>query len=946
MTSNRSRRLLLPLAGLLLAGCGSSVIKESSPPISKTIGKMDRPSEEVLPIIRSEPVARDAEAAADNYRRLLELAPDVETRNEAQRRLADLQVQIQDSRGATEESEKSLQEAISLYNKLLYADPNSDDNDRIFYQLARAQQNIGETEAAIDTLKRLTDRHPNSDLAGDARFRRAELLFYLGRYAEAESDYRVVMDLKDATPFFEPAQYKYGWTQYKQSKYEDAVGTFFDILDRELPTGELLEPEPALAQVDVADADMVRDSLRVITLALATLGGGSALNDYLQAHGDVRFHPLLYVALGEAMRDKERYTDAAGAYAAFISRYGSSPLAPGFQSRIIAVYEDAGFSDLVIEEKQRYATVYDPDAAYWAGAAPTDAVMAELRTHMDDLARHHHARAQQAAEDADPTARRADFLVAARWYRRIIELYPQDEKLAEVNFLLGDALLDGGRTLEAAQEYARTGYDYDGFARAGEAAYASVLAYARHAGEVDAAQRPQALRTAVDAAIRLADSFPTHDHKLAVLTQATQDLYELEAYDEAIAVASRVLDAQPPADATLRRIAWSVTGDAHFAEDRFAEAESAFSEELRLTPAQAAERAEITEQLAISVYRQGEAAREADDLKTAAFHFLRIGELAPASGIRATAEYDGAAALIALEDWPAAARVLEGFRQRFPGHALEADVDKKLAVAYQSDGRPLDAARAYLRIAGRDSESVDVRREAAWLAATLFDEGKAADDAAGAYARYVEAYPRPLERALEARSRLVDYARASGNATQLSFWLQALVDADSAAGAERSNRSRSLAAEASLELGRMAARDVARLRLSLPIENSLPRKQQAMQEAIRWLDRAAGYGFAETTTAATFELGEVYREFGRALMSSERPRDLDGLALEQYELLLEEQAYPFEEQAIETHEANLQRLRSDLYDEWIARSAATLADMVPARYGKREQGEDRYEALD
>ena len=239
-----------------------------------------------------------------------------------------------------------------------------------------------------------------------------------------------------------------------------------------------------------------------------------------------------------------------------------------------------------------------------------------------------------------------------------------------------------------------------------------------------------------------------------------------------------------------------------------------------------------------------------------------------------------------------------------------------------------------------------MRREAAWLAATLFDEGEAADDAAGAYARYVETYPRPLERALEARSRLVDYARASGNATQLNFWLQALVDADSAAGTERSNRSRSLAAEASLELGRMAARDVARLRLSLPIENSLPRKQQAMQEAIRWLDRAAGYGFAETTTAATFELGEVYREFGRALMSSERPRDLDGLALEQYELLLEEQAYPFEEQAIETHEANLQRLRSDLYDEWIARSAATLADMVPARYGKREQGEDRYEALD
>jgi tetratricopeptide (TPR) repeat protein len=939
-------RVVLPLAALVLVGCGSNVVKESSPPISKTIGRMDRPSEDVLPIIRSEPVARDAEAAAENYRKLLELAPDVETRNEAQRRLADLQVQIQDSRGATEESEKSLQEAISLYNKLLYSDPDSDDNDRIFYQLARAQQNIGETEAAIDTLKRLTDRHPKSDLAGDARFRRAELLFYLGRYAEAEADYRVVMDLKDATPFFEPAQYKYGWTQYKQSKYEEAVATFFDVLDRELPTGELYEPEPALKQVAVEKADLVRDSLRVITLALASLGGGPGLNEYLQTHPEPRFYPLVYAALGEAMLEKERYTDAAGAYAAFIQRYASSPLAPAFQSRTIAVYEDGGFGDLVVAEKERYATVYDPQASYWNGAAPTDAVMTELRSHIEDLARHYHARAQQPpAKGVAPTAA-GDFRVAAKWYRRIIDLYPQDPKLADINFLLGDALLDGGQTLEAAQEYERTGYGYEGYARAGEAAHASVLAYAKHAGAVDGEARPEALRGAVDAGIKLADSFPTHPQKLAVLAQAAQDLFELKAYDEAVTISARVIEAQPVAEPALRRIAWSVTGDAHFAQQRFAEAESAFTEELRLTPQQAPEYAEITEQLAVSVYRQGEAARAADDLKTAAHHFLRVGDLAPASSIRATAEYDGAAALIALEDWANAARVLEGFRQRFPGHALEADVDKKLAVAYQSDNKPLDAARTYARIARRDTETVEVRREAGWLAATLLDEGNSDREAAAAYVFYVETFPQPLERSLEARSRLVDYARKSGDSSQLTYWLQALVDADSSAGAQRSDRSRSLAAEASLDLGRMAARNAAQLRLSLPIESSLPRKKQAMEEAIRWLDRSASYGFAETTTAATFELGEVYRAFGRALMESERPRNLGGLELEQYELLLEEQAYPFEEQAIETHEANLQRLRSDLYDTWIARSAAALAEMAPARYGKREQGEDRYESLD
>jgi cellulose synthase operon protein C len=119
-----------------------------------------------------------------------------------------------------------------------------------------------------------------------------------------------------------------------------------------------------------------------------------------------------------------------------------------------------------------------------------------------------------------------------------------------------------------------------------------------------------------------------------------------------------------------------------------------------------------------------------------------------------------------------------------------------------------------------------------------------------------------------------------------------------------------------------------------------------MEEAIRWLGKAAGYGFAETTTAATFELGSVYQNFGRSLLESERPRNLGQLELEQYDLLLEEQAYPFEEQAIETHETNLRRIKAGVYDIWIARSATALAQMVPARYGKREQGEDRYETLD
>src|SRR3546814_5888417 len=88
---------------------------------------------------------------------------------------------------------------------------------------------------------------------------------------------------------------------------------------------------------------------------------------YLAQHGDPRFYPLLYVALGESMLDKHRYTDAANANAAFIQRYPASPLAPTFQTRVIAAYEAGGFNDLVLKEKERYVATYDPSAPYWQG---------------------------------------------------------------------------------------------------------------------------------------------------------------------------------------------------------------------------------------------------------------------------------------------------------------------------------------------------------------------------------------------------------------------------------------------------------------------------------------------------------------------------------------------------------------------------------------------------
>ena len=64
------------------------------------------------------------------------------------------------------------------------------------------------------------------------------------------------------------------------------------------------------------------------------------------------------------------------------------------------------------------------------------------------------------------------------------------------------------------------------------------------------------------------------------------------------------------------------------------------------------------------------------------------------------------------------------------------------------------------------------------------------------------------------------------------------------------------------------------------------------------------------------------------------------LALEQYEVLLEEQAFPFEERAIDIHVANLRRGWSGAWDVGVDSSLGSLEQLMPARYLREEEGMD------
>jgi len=919
----------------LLSACASKRNNTPEPPTLKSLAgrQIDVQADQGVAGAGSE------EKAIAAYRKFLEVAPNAPQRSEAMRRLGDLEMDTADNKLASGDGSGApdYKAAIARYQDYLKAFPNDPGNDRVHYQIARAYEQGGDLETALKTLDGLVAKYPKTAYLDEAQFRRGELLFTIRDYAKAEQAYATVLRGDAHGAYHDRALYMHGWALFKQGKVEEALQSFFGVLDIKVAGRAGGAELDSLEGLTRADRELVEDTFRVASLSLANLQGAESIPTYMTTDARRSYEFRAYQQLGELYIKQERTKDAADAFGAFAKREPLHAQAPQLQARVIDIYQGAGFSSLALDAKKDYVSRYGVNSEFrkanpegWEAAQPL------VKTHMAELARFHHAAAQKSKASAD-------YQEAVKWYRAYLSAFPNDPEAAQNNFLLAELLYEDSRFNEASVEYEKAAYGYPAHAKSAEAGYSALLSYAAMEKRAQPAEAPALQRTGVESALRFAKAFPTDPRAGTVLTNAAEKLFALRD-ERASAVAQQVLALEPPAPAAQRRVAWTVVAHTAFEAGAFDRAERGYTEVLALTPEKEAGRNELVERLAASVYKQGEQARAAGQLRDAVGHFNRVATVAPQSSVRANAQFDAAAALIALKDWDGAARSLEDFRQRYPNHPLQAEVGGKLAVAYMEKGNWSQAAGEFERQSAA-SKDPKVARAALWQAAELHEKGGARALAAKTYERYLKQYPDPLETNLEARYRLAQIAKKDGNATREAALMREIFAADQAGGAARTNRTRYLGAMGALVMAEPTYEAYRKVALVEPLAKNLKLKKAKMEDVLKAYGVAANYGVADVTTAATYHIAVVYQDFGKALMASQRPKKLSKLELEQYNVMLEEQAYPFEEKSMELHEVNAKRASEGIYDQWVKSSFTALKELRPVRYGKAERGEGVVDAI-
>lgn len=821
-------------------------------------------------------------------------------------------------------------EAIALYKKLLNEYPLYQHNDQVLYQMSRTYEELGRIEEAMEVMERLVREFPESRYLDEVQFRRAEYFFTHRKHLDAEDAYTSIVNIGVSSSFYQLALYKLGWTFYKQELYEEALHRFIALLDYKVSVGYDFEQTE-----DESESKRIEDTFRVISLSFSYLGGAESVVDYFSSYGKRVYEDSVYNNLGEYYLDKRRYSDAVATYSAFVSRNPFHRKAPTFHIRVIEINTAGGFPSLVIDSKKSFATNYGLQADYWRYFQPDDRpeVIAYLKTNLTDLANHYHALYQNSKRAEEKPS---NFTEALHWYREFLVSFPKEKNTPSMNYQLADLLLENRSFAEAAVEYEKTAYTYEPHEKSSKAGYAAVYAYRQQLETALEDNKLPVKKEVVRSSLTFIETFPEHEKAPVVLGAAADDLYAMGEYEQALAAAQKLIGKFTAADVNVRRSAWLVIGHSSYELKLFKEAETAYVETLGLLPENDKSRAGLVDNLAAAIYQQGEQAKALEDYSAAADHFLRIGIMAPNSGIRPTAEFDAAAALIQLKDWGRAATVLTGFRSNFPGHKLQPEVTKKIAYIYREDGKISQAAEEYEQIE-RESDDDQIRREALMVAAEMHEQANSSGRALEVYRRYVGYFPQPVEINLETRDKIAEILKKQQKRQEYLAELKKIVEIDAVAGSDRTDRTRFLAGNAALTLTEMSYQKFVDIKLVKPFETNLQKKQKAMKVAMKEFGALLDYEVGEVTAASTFYLAEIYAHFSKALMQSERPDGLNSLEMEEYELAIEEQAYPFEEKAISVHESNLELMSRGVYNKWIDKSLERLAGFIPARYAKSEE---------
>ncbi len=906
---------------LLLIGCSSTEQQEA------TLRDLDIQSSEkgAAPVFVKSKSEAEVKKAYSDY--LNSASSQEKGRRAAMGRLAELEMaelnKLDDSRGNAQGNtdispayRESIQRTITLLSASLTEYPDAKDNDRILYQLAQNYEKLDLPDESLNVLTQLATQFPQSTYYPEAQFRIAEHAFITGDYLTAESAYSEVLFTAGENEFYERSLLKRGWSRYKQGLFSEATEDYVaTIKHRKFGSYQTLKGN---------EKDDFDEYFRALALATINLGNTDVLKDYFTDPSESDYLYQAHQVISSLYVTQQRYTEANKTLDNFIASNPKSDQVPEAYLQQIEVFKKANLNVQFTAAMEEFYARFNSMSPYWSGKENTQAYDNVKKSMRDNMLLVADAQQQEYRKTKKP----ANFVSANEWYQRYLSQYPSYARKDKVYTAYAELLANQGMNAEALGYFEKAAYDGD-IVLDKESAYATIdLTDKLHKAHPE---NPRWLDLHLTYSLRSVQLYQTEPRYQQVSLHAVELAYNNKRYADAIAFADTI---SGTAAENIRSETNYIKGLSYLKSDNPAEAEKIFAE-LTASAKNAADKTRFSNSLALAIYQQAQADARNNNIDGAITHYARVAQQTSSSDIAPDALYEAINLSVKNERWNLAVANIELFQKQYPKHKLYQDATRQLSTAYIKLGQDDRAAVVFEKISAQD-DNQDVKRAALWQAAELYESKSNWPDAIRAYNTYASTYPTPYAQYLESMNKLSLLYTKQNAQDKATVWQQKITTTDKqTVKSYKTDRTNFIAASAALSLAKAQQSKFEKQRLVEPLAQNLRDKKKFMQDSIALFGQASSYNIAEVTTEATYAIGKIYQVFSKSLLDSERPKNLSDEELEQYNILIEDQAFPFEEKAIEFYEINMARTADGTQSPWIKQSYSELQVLFPSRYQRQ-----------
>lgn len=876
---------------------------------------------------------------------------------------------------------KDYSRTVGLYRDLIANFPKYRLLDGAYYLLGYCLGEQGQDDQAIATYQQLSERFPESRFVAEAWTRVGEYAFDQSDLAKAVDAYTRVLDYKTST-FYDKALYKLAWTHYRMDHFDDAVQRFAELIDdaeaKKGKKGGELRNE-ALQYMAASFSEEGWGSLKRARDFFDKLGGRAWAAEVYAMLGEAYFeqskYPEAIAALELALKAAPRFKNAPKWQDRIVTSYERQRDFVG-----AARARDVLAVNYVEGTPWYEENVHDPDVVMAARDLSEKSLMA--------AAVFHHRQAQSYKDAGKLEEAKNAYAEAAVSYERYLKRFASAKNRYEITYYVADCLYYSLQFGPAAAMYAAVRDDPSESTYREIAAYSAVLASERNvqlleqkgtltpaptlkaseradrpAKRADIPPEKMALIDAVDGYLTWAKP---NEKTPSIAFKAAEALYAYDHFEEARGRFQCIIDNYPTAD--VARFSVNLTIESFLTEKNWDEVER-FSGDVLTKGSIAKGKQDFVDEL--KKFRLGAMFKRAEELETkekfeiAAAEYIRIVDENPQGTFADKALNNAAVNYEKARRFESATRLYERIPKEYPQSSLADYALFRVGVASERFYDFDKAITAYLKLVESYPQSKH-RPDALYNAALALENTQRYDRAAELYRRYVDSFPdrkdaadvffraaRATEQAsgraaaIAAYEQFIKrYEKDSANderVVEATFRIGELYDkagneaaakkayATATAEASKRRKGQAFAAQAQFQLGEIEFRSYDAVLITGPSKAqkaAIVKRAGALTKVRDLYQSVFQFKQVEWTLAALYRIGNLYETFSEKLFAAPPPPEVAKLGaefVEEYRVLIEQQAVPLEDKAVEAYKRTIaEAKKGGVANEWTKSTLRSL----------------------